>query len=80
MLSFYKLCLHLNWQVGDELAVLLHSLAVRQGVTIIELESSDQKLIIEPDIGECVKQPFVKVVSDSTSILHLGQHKLSRRR
>ena len=76
---FHKLC-HLDWQVGDELAVLLHSLAVRQGVTIIKLESSDQKLVVEPHIGERVEQPFVKVVSDSTPVLDLGQHELSRRR
>ena len=67
---------NLDRQVGDELAVLLHSLAVRQSVAIVELEPSDQELVVEPDIGEGVEQTFVKVVSDSTAILDLSQHKL----
>ena len=71
--------LHLDWQVGDELAVLLHRLAVRQGVAIVELEPGDEQLVVEPDVGERVQQPLVEVVCDPTTVLHFGKHELSRR-
>ena len=67
--------LHLDWQVGDELAVLLHRLAVRQGVAIVELEAGDEQLVVEPDVGERVQQPLVKVIRDSASVLNLTKDK-----
>ncbi len=52
-------------------SLLLDDPALWEGVALVELEARVEDIVREPDRGEGVQQPFVKVIRHSSAILDL---------
>ena len=59
-----------------EVVVLLHIASLGHRVAVVELVGGQDEGLGEPDVGEGVQQPLVKVVCDPAAVLDLAQHEL----
>ena len=59
-----------------EVVVFLHIASLGHRVAVVELVGGQEEGLGEPDVGESVQQPLVKVVCDPAAVLDLAQHEL----
>jgi hypothetical protein len=61
----------LGFHADYKKSLLLDDPALREGVALVELEARVEDIVREPNRGEGVQQPLVKVIRHSSAILDL---------